>query len=79
MKTSTFEWIMVAVLSIMLIVGLVYVNDSHIDRTEAKTEVETYNVYDRAIEAGNEFNDAVLDFLMSDEYRVWANSYEGSY
>ena len=79
MKKSTFERITVAVLSIVLICVVAYSIDAHIDRMEAKAEVETYNVYDRAIEAGNEFNDALVDFLMSDECQAWASIYEGSY
>lgn len=84
MKTTTFEWIMVAVLSIVLICVVVFSIDAHMDRMEAKAEsMNAVSIVEAKMEkvnnAYNEFEDAMISFLMSDEYQEWVNVCEESY
>ena len=76
---TNFEKIMVVVMSIMMILVSVTCTVTPGYMTEAKAEVETYDPVDLAIETINEFNDELIEFLMSDEYQEWCNAYEESY
>ena len=83
MKTTTFEWIMVAVMSIVLICTIIFAIDYNMDLKEAKAESETVNIVDakveEAINAADELMNTYFDFLMSSEYQEWVNAYEMSY
>lgn len=79
MKNATFEWIMVAVMSIVLICVVVYSIDAHMDRMEAKAEANSVTYIDHCIEEVNEINDELFAFIMSDEYQEWVTAYGEGY